>query len=458
MKLLAIPLGYLMKGCYLLVKNYGLSLFLFTLITRIILFPFNVKQQKNAARMSLLQPEIEKLKKKYGKNQEKLSEETMKLYSENNASPMASCLPSVISLILLYAMIPVVYGPLTYISDASDDNISADKAMLKNIYSISTEVAENNTSIEEIIASFESDDESEIIDKLEETLSDPEKYENSSEILTDDDLSASEKQRLLEAFVKYDGLDDFVTDTKNFTSNLMKSSYGPEVLLFNFESKADGKYLEILNTDVQDAITGFDYSFFGMQLGKIPSKSDVTVIIPFISFFLQLATTIVSQFFQRRNNPSMKLGGSMLVMLLALPLLSLWIGFSFPCALGIYWAFSSLIGFVQMLSLNLYFTPERMKATAEKENEKAKAKRKKKGPSFMERALEMKNEQEAANAPTRSSKRVYSEEDDDTSDGGEEDNEEKKLSKAQKKELDRQKLNEARKRYAEKYGDSYDED
>lgn len=117
-----------------------MALLLFTIITRIITLPLQIKQQKSTARMNMMQPELEKLKTKYGKNQEKLNEETMKLYSEYQINPMASCLPMVISLVILWALIPVVYGPLTYVSDADENKVSHDNSMVKNLYVISNEV------------------------------------------------------------------------------------------------------------------------------------------------------------------------------------------------------------------------------------------------------------------------------------------------------------------------------
>jgi YidC/Oxa1 family membrane protein insertase len=88
---------------------------------------------------------------------------------------------------------------------------------------------------------------------------------------------------------------------------------------------------------------------------------------------------------------------------------------------------------------------------AEKEAQKAKDTRKKKGPSMMERAIEIRNEQ-GAEMPKPGSQVKKSDEAEDNDDDGEE---EVKLTKAQIKEQNRQKLNEARRRYAEKYGDEY---
>ena len=444
MRLIATPLGWIMKACYHLVKNYGMALLLFTIITRIITLPLQIKQQKSTARMNMMQPELEKLKTKYGKNQEKLNEETMKLYSEYQINPMASCLPMVISLVILWALIPVVYGPLTYVSDADENKVSHDNSMVKNLYVISNEV-DKDTALADL-----SDDKKTALEKnMVKALSDKKTYKNSAALL--DKLSDGDQQELMEKFIEFDGLDKFLTNKEYFTANVVNSSYGPEVLLFNFETKADGKYFNVLDENVRNAISDYDYTFLGMELGKIPTKADATVVIPFISFILQLFTTIISQIFARKNNPAMKLNGSMLMMLILMPVFSLWIGFKFPCALGIYWIYSSLFAVFQVIFLNLVYSPAKLEKIAAKETEKAKAKRKQKGPSFMERAIEIRNEQgsEMPKPSDAKKKRVYADDNDA---------EPEKLSKSKQKDQNRQKLNEARKRYAEKYGDEYTED
>lgn len=446
MGIIAKPFGWLMKGCYMLVKNYGLALLIFTLITRIITLPVYIKQQKNTARMNMLQPEIEKLKKKYGKNQDKLNEEMMKVYTEANYNPMSSCLPMFIPLIIIYAMIPVVYGPLTYISNADKAQIKSDSTYLQNAYAISTEVDKDKNSIEAMLEGTAADERAVQLEKL---LTDEEKYPDSAKLLGK--LTDEEKERIINSFADFEGLDKFITNGDNFTQNLMRSGYGPEVLLFNFHSKADGKYLGVLSSSVQDAIKNFDYTMLGLELGKIPTKSDNTKFIPYASFIIQIISMVISQIFAKKNNPAMKMSMAMLIPLFLMPLFSLWIGFKFPCALGIYWIYSSAFALVQTIFLNLIYTPARVQALVDKDIKKQKEKRKKKGPSFMERALEIRDEQmAAANGQAPAKKRVYVDDDDDESDV--------KLTKAQQKELNRKKLNEARKRYAEKYGDEYTEE
>ena len=452
--LLAMPFGLLMKGCYLLVKNYGIALLIFTIITRLITLPLNIKQQRSTARMSQIQPELEKLKQKYGKNQEKLNEETMKLYSKYNVNPMTGCLPALIPIILLYAMIPVVYKPLTYITDASRDNISADSTLIKNLYSISTVIDSDGQTVDEILEGLTGDDR---VAKLEEKIdgiinSEDDKYKNASKTLSA--IGEDNWKKALTVLAENEGLDKFISDPTIFTANIMQNRYGPEVLFFNFHTKGDGKYLGILHNDVQQEIKDFNYTAFGLDLGKIPSTSDATVMIPIISAVLQLVTTIISQIFQKKNNPSMKMQSSMLFMFLMFPLLSLWIGFKFPCALGIYWIYSSLFAVAQVFFLNIVYTPDKIKELAEKDAEKAKQRRKEKGPSMFEKALEIKNEQNGK----ASSVKLDKDNDDDDDNDSDSDDGDKKLTKAQQREANKKKLNEARRRYAEKYGDEYHED
>ena len=66
--LIAIPLGWLLKIIYDVVSNYGLALLLFTLVTKIILFPLSWKQKKSSIRMAAVQPLINEVNKKYANN------------------------------------------------------------------------------------------------------------------------------------------------------------------------------------------------------------------------------------------------------------------------------------------------------------------------------------------------------------------------------------------------------
>lgn len=123
-QILGTVLGWIMWLVYKLCGDYALSIVIFTLITKIILFPISVKTQKNSAAMAAFSPKLEKLKKQYANNPQKLQEAQMALYEEEGINPMASCLPMVIQLFVLYGIFDVVYRPITHILRFSKDVIA----------------------------------------------------------------------------------------------------------------------------------------------------------------------------------------------------------------------------------------------------------------------------------------------------------------------------------------------
>ena len=88
--LLSRPLGWIINICYQLVGSYGLAIILFTLITKILLLPLAIKQQKSSAAMLRMRPKEEQIRKKYANNKDKLNEEIMKVYQEEHYNPMTS--------------------------------------------------------------------------------------------------------------------------------------------------------------------------------------------------------------------------------------------------------------------------------------------------------------------------------------------------------------------------------
>lgn len=132
-EIIGYPLGWVMWLMYQITNNYAWSIVIFTLIIKIILFPLSVKQQKSSAAMAAFQPKLEKLKKQYANNQQKLQEEQMKLYSEEGINPMASCLPLFIQLPILYGVFDVVYRPITHIIRASKDVIAQATEITKGL-------------------------------------------------------------------------------------------------------------------------------------------------------------------------------------------------------------------------------------------------------------------------------------------------------------------------------------
>ena len=106
-------LGYILWGAFYILKDFGLSIIVFTLIVKLILFPFSVKQQKSMAGTARLSKKQKELQEKYGNNREKYSEELNKLYEKEGVKPMGGCLTTIIPLIVILGIFYAVAYPLT---------------------------------------------------------------------------------------------------------------------------------------------------------------------------------------------------------------------------------------------------------------------------------------------------------------------------------------------------------
>lgn len=133
MGILGTPLGWVMKLLYEFVNNYGVALVLFTFLVRLALFPLNVKQQKSSAKMGLIQPKLKKLEKQYGKDKQRYQEEMMKMYEEEGYNPMASCLPMLLQMVVLFGIIDVVYKPLKHLLSMPTDIINQATKVLTDL-------------------------------------------------------------------------------------------------------------------------------------------------------------------------------------------------------------------------------------------------------------------------------------------------------------------------------------
>lgn len=90
--------------------SYVLAIFVFTLIIRVLILPLNIKAAKSTRGMQKIQPEIKKIQEKYKNNPEKMNQEVMRLYKENNVSMVGGCLPTLLPLPILMALYWVFMG------------------------------------------------------------------------------------------------------------------------------------------------------------------------------------------------------------------------------------------------------------------------------------------------------------------------------------------------------------
>ena len=132
--------GYALNFIYEMIQNYGLAIILFSVLLKLILLPFSIKQQKTMKKTAELQVKVKEIQEKYKKDQMKLNQEIMDLYKKENMSPLSGCLPSIIQIILLLAMFGLVRNPLTYMK-------KIDTATIENYKNeIIQEVGENSIS------------------------------------------------------------------------------------------------------------------------------------------------------------------------------------------------------------------------------------------------------------------------------------------------------------------------
>ena len=161
-QLLAIPLGYIMKFCYWLSADilhfplaYLLALFLFTLITKILMFPLSVNQHKSSAQMAAFNPLIQDIQTRYKNDRDKQNEELSKLTTEYGYNPTAGCLPMVINLLIMFGLVEVIYKPLTYMLTLPKEFISAlSERTIALAAEAGTTIASNNRMIETYIIQF----------------------------------------------------------------------------------------------------------------------------------------------------------------------------------------------------------------------------------------------------------------------------------------------------------------
>ena len=122
---IASLLGTVIRFIYNIVgENYGLSIIIFAIVTKFILFPVNLKQSKSMEEMKKISPMEQEIKKKYKGDKEKIALETQKLYSEHKINPLGGCLPALIQLPIIIAMFYIVKQPLTYIKQMPKKEIA----------------------------------------------------------------------------------------------------------------------------------------------------------------------------------------------------------------------------------------------------------------------------------------------------------------------------------------------
>jgi YidC/Oxa1 family membrane protein insertase len=103
------PLFWLLEWLYVHLGNFGLSILVLTVIVKAVFFPLANKSYAAMSKMKLLQPEMEKLKERYGEDRQRMNQELMQLYRREKVNPAAGCLPIIVQIPVFFALYKVLY-------------------------------------------------------------------------------------------------------------------------------------------------------------------------------------------------------------------------------------------------------------------------------------------------------------------------------------------------------------
>ena len=111
-------LAQVLSFFYDLVPNYAIAIALLTLVVMVVTTPFTLKGTRSMIQMQRLQPEMRKLQLQYKDDRQKLNEELMAFYKENNLNPLGGCLPLLLQAPVFFFLYHVLRG-LTYIPEGA---------------------------------------------------------------------------------------------------------------------------------------------------------------------------------------------------------------------------------------------------------------------------------------------------------------------------------------------------
>ena len=124
--IITVPFGYLLDFLYRFTSNYGVALILFAVIVRLVLLPINAKSRKSMMKMSRLQPRIQEINEKYANDEQKKNEAIKKLQDEEGASMgCGGCLWSLVPMLILLPLYTIIRQPLQFMLHESAETVAA---------------------------------------------------------------------------------------------------------------------------------------------------------------------------------------------------------------------------------------------------------------------------------------------------------------------------------------------
>ena len=294
--IVTVPFGFILKLLYDLTTNYGVAIILFSILVKLVLLPMNAKGKKSTMKMSRLTPDIERIKKKYPDDTNKQQQLTQELYKKEGVSTCGGCLWSFIPLLILFPLYTVIRQPIEYMLG---------------------ETAEN------------------------------------AQIIVDTIKTAAP-----ELFGK-----------NEFYAQMIAARHIPE---FIEQIKA------VLPEISESTLAGVNFNFIGVDLGLQPSFNvfaweayDWPNIGLFLIPLLSAGSQVLSMLISNKMNDSVvtnekgiqdketakksQQNQTAKTMMWMMPIMSLWIGFTVPCALSVYWLVSGVLGTITDMIMTKHY-------------------------------------------------------------------------------------------------------
>lgn len=289
---ICVPFAWLVRLFYNLTNSYGVALILFTLVIKLIMLPFQMKSKKSMMRMSRVSGQMQELQRRYAKNQAKLQEEMQKLYEEEGVNPMSGCLWSLIPFPILIALYSIIRQPITHFMMLSKD-------VLQTVVQSAADAGVNLTNI----------------------------------VMMDKATGAPALK---------DGL-------------YQMAAYGQINLV---------KAVQEMGLSTPEGWFDMNYNFLGLDLTATPweyVKSFTftwavigVILIPILAGLSQFVFSKLTMKTQPQADAAG--GASMKSMMYMMPLMSVYIAFIMPAALGVYWIAQSVFSLIQEAILNKTFS------------------------------------------------------------------------------------------------------
>jgi len=103
------PIFYVLHYIHGVVGNYGIAILILTLLVKACFFPLADRSYRAMAKMKQLQPEMVKLREKYGDDKVRMNQELMGLYKKQKVNPVSGCLPIVIQIPVFFSLYKVLF-------------------------------------------------------------------------------------------------------------------------------------------------------------------------------------------------------------------------------------------------------------------------------------------------------------------------------------------------------------